>query len=79
MNMTAKEKCQICGRDWLEYDPSWKCRRYHNWQKGWRSDKNSKKYKEYLEKRKISMQNSARKRLELLDKKMPSKYKSRKE
>lgn len=49
-----------------------------NWRSEWRKDKTTKRYKEYLKRRSESMKKTARKKLEELNKKMPKKYKSRK-
>lgn len=77
MVVEQKKVCPICGRDFEEYDSSWPCKTKHNWQKVWRLDKSSQKYKDYLERRRASMQDYNRRKLEKLNKETPTKYKSR--
>jgi len=77
MSIERLRLCPICGLNTEEYHEKMSCRKYHNWQKSWRVDKTSEKYKQYLNKRKISMETAARRRLEALDKSTPAIYKSR--
>ena len=77
MYKTIEEICEICKKPVYEYDKKWECKKNHNWRKGWRKDKNSKKYKNYLEKRNIAMKISWRKKLDKLNKKPLSEYTSR--
>lgn len=69
--------CEVCGRSVKEYDISWSCKKNHDWRAKWRKDKESKKYKKYLKKRKISQSAAQRKRLEKLNKKPPKEYVNR--
>lgn len=77
MTVNTTKVCPICGESVDTYDKNKKCKKYHDWRKSWRKNKNTQKYKEYLLKRKQSMEKAARRRLEKLDKQTPTEYKNR--
>ena len=49
-----------------------------NWRSEWRKDKTTEHYKKYLKRRYKSMRESARRRLDRLNKATPEEYKNRK-
>jgi len=73
------EICPICKKTLDEYNSKCPQKDKHtNWRSLWRKDKTSEKYKEYLAKRKISMQKAHLKFWYKLDKQPDPKYKDRK-
>lgn len=72
-----QKNCEDCGNLLTEYNKNAKCKKKHDWRKI-KMDRNSEKYKNYQKKRRKSMQEAWRKRLDKLNKKTPPEYASRK-
>ena len=72
-----RETCDICGKDKKEYDKNAECKKNHDWRSSWRKDKTSKNYERYLKRRKKSLSDYQRQKLDALNKKPPKEYKNR--
>jgi len=68
--------CEICGRPVDEYDPSWPCKKNHEWRR-WIKDTKSEKFKQYKIKHDKAYSQAVRRRLDKLNKKPPIEYTSR--
>ena len=69
-----KETCEVCGKDKKEYDKNSSCKKNHNWRSSWRKDKTTKKYEQYLKRRKKSLSAAQRRKLDALNKTPPKEY-----